>query len=899
MADQEIPEDFASIFVTNLPDDEETIRTEFGKYGQVVSVRLLSKKDDQDTRAGVITMSTGAEAREVMDKLKGASLGSGVKRLRLTWDSRSLDRFNTGRYGGRGFRGSFGGSSSFSFSKGNTTRGFTEGTTPLNVQPAQHVPVIRNGTVAAISVEGHEYVALRLTASGKEIVAGYVLASLYSALEKSSTSLTDAATPPREDKLSRLKSSAPVDGAHDPEERNNQRPDSGVASAAVSPVIVRQPPVVMEKVEPPKDGDVSFAGVRSLRKNQFGVATSSTVVSTFLPPAVSSPSVRIPKKLALRSLPAFLPGVLMHPGTKNTVKEREDFNVCIRHIFPNFEAAVWTVEKGQVLIADSEPLAFVANMSRQLKDFYEGFDARPYPVEPNQPVSVCIDNVWYRAKCTAEKSSSDLVVFLVDEGVEREATQETTFPLDEQFGKEPVGAVVVGLIELPSVEQHPNLLDELRNLLQGKAGSASSETVDATIVMRAPEYQVRLAIEDIPLKTILLAKRLRKDGHEVGIGYLLNVTDAVNVFIVDVSKKDELVQLQRKVNEALSSSQLLPESVARDAPVGVFFDDEWYRGLVDKVTGSFCQGTLLDFGDSFTVPVANLKGLSEEVQAIAAVTDMSALKNVPAPLLTDARITDQLKRMVSQYWVYEEFGRDTNFPLANFIHLWNAEGQLVPVNMPPVPELPKSIVINENYNFYVSQLKYEREFKTGDEIPVGVQYVSDPEFVYLLYGKDLLSDQRVQQLASDLQTAGQTAPKHVDMPAEGALVIGRFSLDNAWYRAAVTGFTPTGKAQVTYIDYGNEEELSLEDMRSMTPLLMSYPRMVFQAGLGNIQPLNGEYFTPEEIDQSTALLVNQQGTFKVLLNEDDSIMLGVLRMEGSNCSAADLMAKAGIVKKVK
>ena len=78
MTDEEIPEEFATLFVTNLPDDEvnfvltllqflrnllldrewgvfelqDAIRSEFSKYGEVSSIRLLPRKEDQDTRAG-------------------------------------------------------------------------------------------------------------------------------------------------------------------------------------------------------------------------------------------------------------------------------------------------------------------------------------------------------------------------------------------------------------------------------------------------------------------------------------------------------------------------------------------------------------------------------------------------------------------------------------------------------------------------------------------------------------------------------------------------------------------------------------------------------------------------------------------------------------------------------
>ena len=229
---------------------------------------------------------------------------------------------------------------------------------------------------------------------------------------------------------------------------------------------------------------------------------------------------------------------------------------------------------------------------------------------------------------------------------------------------------------------------------------------------------------------------------------MLNASDAANIFMVDADKREALEALQQDVHKKLELSNVPPESIEPNAAVGVFYQKEWYRGYVDGKQRGLCMGTLIDFGDRFTVPIPEVKGLPKDVVNIDPVTDLSSLKNVNAQLLTDPRIGEQVKQMVGQYWVYQEFGRDPEFALSNFIHLWNADGQLVPLEMPPLPVESASVIVDENYSFHLSQLKYEHAFKVGDQVPVAVQLVSDPEFFFLLYGKDLESGTFAESICS-------------------------------------------------------------------------------------------------------------------------------------------------------
>lgn len=75
-----------------------------------------------------------------------------------------------------------------------------------------------------------------------------------------------------------------------------------------------------------------------------------------------------------------------------------------------------------------------------------------------------------------------------------------------------------------------------------------------------------------------------------------------------------------------------------------------------------------------------------------------------------------------------------------------------------------------------------------------------------------------------------TTPKDFT-PKNGELVSAKFS-DNAWYRAKVRRVSPIKKeAEVTFIDYGNQDVVGFADIRPLDPRFRSLPAQAQDARL--------------------------------------------------------------------
>ena len=82
-----------------------------------------------------------------------------------------------------------------------------------------------------------------------------------------------------------------------------------------------------------------------------------------------------------------------------------------------------------------------------------------------------------------------------------------------------------------------------------------------------------------------------------------------------------------------------------------------------------------------------------------------------------------------------------------------------------------------------------------------------------------------------LHHQGLSTPAGGFVPKSGDLVSAKFS-DGAWYRARVRRASPIKKeAEVTFIDYGNQDTVSFKDIRALDSKFRSLPGQAHDARL--------------------------------------------------------------------
>jgi hypothetical protein len=90
------------------------------------------------------------------------------------------------------------------------------------------------------------------------------------------------------------------------------------------------------------------------------------------------------------------------------------------------------------------------------------------------------------------------------------------------------------------------------------------------------------------------------------------------------------------------------------------------------------------------------------------------------------------------------------------------------------------------------------------------------------------------QFYADTTNQGATA----FCPETGQVCAAQFSVDKGWYRARVDRLLLDGNVRVTYIDYGNAEEISVTGTRSLGKIFTEKPLQVRGEAVG--EPGGGE-----------------------------------------------------------
>ena len=115
-------------------------------------------------------------------------------------------------------------------------------------------------------------------------------------------------------------------------------------------------------------------------------------------------------------------------------------------------------------------------------------------------------------------------------------------------------------------------------------------------------------------------------------------------------------------------------------------------------------------------------------------------------------------------------------------------------------------------------------------------------------------------------------------PRNGDLVSARFS-DGSWYRAKVRKSSPAKKeAEVTFIDYGNQDTIGFKDVRPLDPKFRSLPGQAHDARLRYVASC------------ITFLLVNRRYSFVKLVSPESEYHAEAIERFRALCEGRKLVA---------
>ncbi|XP_077394239.1 tudor domain-containing 6 [Festucalex cinctus] len=351
-------------------------------------------------------------------------------------------------------------------------------------------------------------------------------------------------------------------------------------------------------------------------------------------------------------------------------------------------------------------------------------------------------------------------------------------------------------------------------------------------------------------------------------------------------------RLTQSIGETVKDSEV-PKNLNPGSPCLALFDadSQWYRAQVIRSTGSTVCILFVDYGNESEVDIKDVRYLPR-----------SLIEHAPQAFLCTLGGFDETKGSWDDQ-VYDDFysllvdkplavtvlsaqehseialqehlvkiqcaGRDLNEVIQKY---WKPISTLpgnekIQTASPPQSSYPNT---ESNPRENAKTFSYKRpNIPLNQTEEVYASCIEEPHFFWCQFAnaEDLSN---VVRLA---QEAGQVEPDPLCSSTfgPGSPCLALFSADNLWYRALIIS-REEDQVHVVFIDYGNESDVDVKNVKLLTQTLLEYTPQAFLCTLNGFDLSKGSWEN-EAYDDFYNLLVDKPISVMVSIIEDQSEMM--------------------------
>lgn len=298
-------------------------------------------------------------------------------------------------------------------------------------------------------------------------------------------------------------------------------------------------------------------------------------------------------------------------------------------------------------------------------------------------------------------------------------------------------------------------------------------------------------------------------------------------------------------------------------------DEQWYRAKIVKFIDEEINVQYVDYGNSETLPVSNLRKLDSSFytpHALSLKVYLHVTWTVPEDNLLELAGDTEYNAVVlrgNDGWVVE---------------LLDGSGQSITDKL---VELGFATAL-ENSPFM--RVVEGGRFVEGSNINISVSFIDSPLQLWIFVGNDI---EQIEALQDRLQEA---APKLLQLKEPTGIFAAKFS-DDLWYRANLLE-----NSTVRFIDYGNSDTVNLSDIKVLSADFLE-PAEGFavkvELPVGNFKPaaterLN-ELLISSEIESEEEIIAH-------ILSVNDSFIVADILKGGK--SVVDILVEESLVTRV-
>ncbi|KAK3096272.1 hypothetical protein FSP39_025170 [Pinctada imbricata] len=442
-------------------------------------------------------------------------------------------------------------------------------------------------------------------------------------------------------------------------------------------------------------------------------------------------------------------------------------------------------------------------------------------------------------------------------------------------------------------------------------GTSQRSPAGATIGQKTPQKSPRMAAEQklsIPSTNLPI-------GSEMDV-IVLAVTSpgSIAVQVFDHEMVQAAVEQDAKMTEIYNQDHTQVSCPAvGDFLVGNYMGN-WYRLQVNQVISKDkFQVTYVDYGNKETVSLAELRYLKPEMVNIPAqaiecclecVGDVNSSNNwSPASI---SRVQELVPPTVTSSVLYKvkaikADGGITHIKLidGNGVDVGDkllSEGLVGSVQTQPVPSLrsptggtsqrsPAGATGSQKTPQKSPRMAAEQKpsipptkLPMGNEVDVIVLAVTSPGSIVVQVFDHEMVQAAVDQDARMTEIYNQDHTQ-VSCPAVGDFLVGNYM--GNWYRLQVNQVISPDKFQVTYVDYGNKETVSLAELRYLKPDMCMIPAQAIECCLDGISDPNWSPASIERVKELVPPTVTAGVLYKVKAVKDDGNITSIKLTDGN------------------
>ncbi|XP_039927651.1 tudor domain-containing protein 1 isoform X2 [Hirundo rustica] len=398
--------------------------------------------------------------------------------------------------------------------------------------------------------------------------------------------------------------------------------------------------------------------------------------------------------------------------------------------------------------------------------------------------------------------------------------------------------------------------------------------------------------EDPPHCANSIAKFVSLSIGDEFSGVVSHIQNPDTFFCQRMQNARQLAELEASLNEYCGKFPGSPSfrPAAGNVCCAQFTDNLWYRAAV---TAYASEDTVLvdymDYGNSDSLPLTRLRPIIPSLMDLPAQAIRCSLAGVKPPLGTwTSEDISYMKKLVKDKVltvkvVDKESSRSvveltdaSGTPAVNISSLLIEEGCAAEKLSMALPAARGSDVEQANEDTMNKRTCKWIELTLNQTLSVIVCTVYNPGEFYcqISNSHELLA---LNSLNKSLSEYCQKTPPDVLEPENGDPCCAFYTEDGNWYRAVVQNITSDGSVRVSFVDYGNSEEVPLDNIRQISPSFLKLPFQAIKCWLSGVKPGNSKW-NPEATErfhmytsglelQATVISLSEDGAGVVLTDK--------------------------------